>query len=182
MRLDFKHFGDSLQSTGITCDLSLTNSLGIRNSKLIAFLCKLEPKFQTLAIVLRFWAKLNGFIGSSQMSSYAFSMLIVFFCQNLNPPLLPTIELSAPNKNLIINGIKSWFCSHIDLYRMSSSQEDNDLSVKDLLPLFVEYYAHFDFENRIICPRNGKVITKRKLKNKSVIVIFKTVLKNFRSN
>jgi DNA polymerase sigma len=78
LRLHFKHFGDSLRSTGITCDLSLTNSLGIKNSKLIVSLCKLEPKFQILAIVLRFWAKLNGFFGSSQMSSYAFLMLVFF--------------------------------------------------------------------------------------------------------
>ena len=80
------------------CELSLNNPLSQRNSCLIRHLCRLEPRFQQLSILLHFWAKINGFVGirkqripaTRRLSPYAITQLVLFFCQSEG--LLPTVD------------------------------------------------------------------------------------------
>jgi DNA polymerase sigma len=71
--------------------MSLTNGLAKHNSRLIQYYCQLEPRFRQLALVLRFWAKINDIVGGSQrMTSYAFTQLVIYFCQKRQ--LLPSLD------------------------------------------------------------------------------------------
>ena len=162
VKIDFRHFGDTLRENGIECDLSLVCSLGIHNSKLIAFYCHLEPQFHTLAVVLRYLAKTNGFIGSSRMSSYAFSMLIIFFAQNLSVPLLPTVDklMQMKTEGLVINQFEVGFCDDVNRYRQEFPNQWNHSTTNHLFELFFKFYSEFEFEKYVICPRIGKIIKK----------------------
>jgi len=154
VRLDFKEMSQNLKTNGIVCDLSLSNGLGPQNSKLIRVFCDIEPRFQQLAVILRYWAKINGFIGSNEMSSYAFTQLVIFFCQNLSPPLLPTVDYlrQLTSETLVIDG---WNCSFCDNASLIQKNQQNSENVFDLLQKFFIFYSTFDFTTQVICPKTG---------------------------
>ena len=77
----------------VDCDLNITNPFGVYNSHFINFLCQLSPRFKYLACILKIWAKLNDIICNSNMNSYTFTMLIIFFFQNCQPnPIFRAIK------------------------------------------------------------------------------------------
>ncbi len=163
IKIDFKNMSEKfrnnkslfeeLQTSGISCDLSLTNGLGQHNSRLIRLFCDIEPRFQDLAIILRYWAKANEFIGSNAMSSYAFTQLIIFFCQTLSPPLLPSVDYlrQLTNKSIIVDDWECSFCHNTDLIKKS----ENEQSIIELLVQFFKFYSNFEFITQVICPKTG---------------------------
>ena len=149
-----------LKKQGINCDINLSNPLGVQNSKLIRLYCEYEPRFHTIALILKLWMKANDFIdGQSGFTSYAFTMLVIFFCQTLESPLLPTLEQlrTQSNKELTIEGWDCSFCDDISLYPKS---ENND-SVMDLLKKFFKFLTNFDFTTQVILPKSGSSMHKK---------------------
>ena len=142
----------------LVCELNLSNALTLRNSCLIRHLCRLEPRFQELCLLLRFWAKINGFVGTAHISSYALTQLVLFFCQSEG--LLPTVDRLrqlSDVKPLVING---WDCSFSeDIESFSDIHRKSD-SLLQLLEKFFAFYSNFDFSHLIISTKTG--LTKHK--------------------
>ncbi|CAG2168973.1 unnamed protein product [Oppiella nova] len=171
IKIDFKFYGEkfrnnprlyhSLEALGIGCDINLSNGLGLQNTKLISFYCELDSRFQDLAIILRYWAKNNGFIGGSDnaFTSYALTQLVIFFCQNLSPPMLPTVDqLREPmSQSIVIDGWECGFCDNKNLIVRSQNTE----SVIDLLPKFFKFYSEFNFTTHVIQLKSGKAVHKQ---------------------
>lgn len=157
IKIDFGHLlkktNDWSNSNGLTCDFTISSSMGVFNSNLIKFFTELEPRFQLMAnIITFFWAKTNGFIGCSEMSSYAFTMLIIFHCQTIQLPLLPSIEsLSNSQEKLLIDDWDFSFCDEIDKIEKSK----NTLSIDELVRSFFGFYSYFNFTGCVICPRTA---------------------------
>ena len=137
----------------LVCDLSLSNGLAQRHSYLIRHFCRLEPRFQELYILLRFWAKINGFMGSRHITSFTITQLVVFFCQSEG--LLPTVDRlrqSSDVKPLIING---WDCSFSEDIELFIDNHQNNDSLLQLLEKFFAFYSNFDFSHLIISTKTG---------------------------
>jgi DNA polymerase sigma len=170
----------SLQE-GLSYDISLssTSSLGSFNSLFLRFLCKLSPKFHLMATVLRYWSKVHKVVASGYLSSYALVNMLMYFCQNLNPPLLPTVdqmrdiqiakEFKEKKKS---NGGQDklraltrleWLCV-VCMEKSLYPKCSNDEPVAVLLLKFFEFYLNFPYSTDIIITRTGRSLPIQKFK------------------
>jgi len=162
-------------------DISLvTSPLCCLNSYYLRFLCRLEPKFQCLAITLRYWARVHDLVQSGYFSSYALINMLIFFCQNLNPPLLPTVDRMR-DKYLESNDLRmeklassksegpseqvtnaltqlEWQCL-INLNEDSYTRSKNSEPMCLLLLKFFHFYLNLSYSKNIINTRTGRLIS-----------------------
>lgn len=163
---------------GLKYDVSLSSSnpLGTFNSMFLRFLCRLQPKFHLLATVLRYWSNVHKLIVPGYLSSYALINMLIFFCQTVEPPLLPTVDfmrdLFFKSQAGQSNGKDSkkgltqveWhcvICFQEELYPRSENIEP--LCV--LLLKFFEMYLKFPYSTNIITTRPGKSLNHEEFKN-----------------
>lgn len=155
--------------------MSLTNCLGSFNSKFLRFLCNLEPKFHLLATVIRYWSVVHKLIVPGLLSSYALINMLIFFCQSVQPPLLPTVDQmqyreikrrGKPNNSLnpkegnIDQAILrlEWLCT-VCMERERYNRSSNDDPISVLLLKFFEFYLNFPYSTNIITIRPGRALT-----------------------
>jgi len=75
----------------MTCDVD--RSLAQRNTELFRFLTLFDIRIHHLLFFVRYWAKLRHVSGSGvRLTSYALSLLVVFYLQSLQDPFLPSME------------------------------------------------------------------------------------------
>lgn len=138
------------------CQLNFGNNIGVYNSQHLFYLLNLDRRIYSLAVLVKYWMKVNSFIDSRGLSSYATLWLIIFYLQQLEYPILATIEKYQENippnfirtANLALNtGLK---------YSTSNSQ-----TVFELLHGFFDFYAEFDFENHFVSPLFGESFPKK---------------------
>lgn len=51
------------------------------NTELITFLIRRDPRIRPLTMLIKYWFRVNGFIGSGKFSGYGLFMMIVFYLQ-----------------------------------------------------------------------------------------------------
>lgn len=74
------------------CDISLTQMHGVTNSRILSFLTTFDYRFKQMAMLLKFWAKQNEIICQDGLSTYAFTMLVIYYLQTRSPSVLPTFD------------------------------------------------------------------------------------------
>lgn len=84
-----KEIGDGYEFN--KCDISVSSIYGVLNSKFIRFLSLYDRRFYQMALILKYWAKENELIDKFALSTYAFTMLIIFFLQSEKPAIFPTV-------------------------------------------------------------------------------------------
>lgn len=54
----------------------------------------LDPKVAQLVYIIRSWAKALGISGgdSGQLTSYALTLMVIYFLQTTNPPVIPSLQ------------------------------------------------------------------------------------------
>lgn len=83
--------------------------LALQNTQLLKFFCDADPRVRPLVFTLRYWGKLKEVstnpISGPRLTNYALSFLVVFFLQNTQPPILPSVaELAVlPGNFAFIN-------------------------------------------------------------------------------
>jgi len=142
--------------TGIICDLSLKNALGVNNSALIRFYLSMDPRLQPFLLVIKYWAKKNDLTGHGKISNYALVMIALFYIQQLEDPIIPPVTTlqEGVNNKVIVAG---WDCS---INTSFSSHTSNTMSVPELLCGFFKFYSHFDYGMKVICPLTGTSVPK----------------------
>jgi hypothetical protein len=142
--------------TGISCDLSFKNSLGVNNSALIRLYLSMDPRIQPFLIIIKYWAKKNDLSGHGKISNYALVMVALFYVQQLEDPIIPAVTTlqEGVNNKVIIAG---WDCS---INTSISSQTSNTMSVPELLCGFFKFYSLFDYGMKVICPLTGTSLPK----------------------
>ena len=80
-----------------------------------------DPRLRPLIYGVRYWAKVKDIAGSAQasprLSNYALTMMVIFYLQNTNPRVVPTVarlaELSGNilivNGHLMVEHLYKWF-------------------------------------------------------------------------
>lgn len=142
--------------TKISCDLSFKNALGVSNSALIRFYLSVDPRIKPFLIVIKYWAGRNDLSGNGKISSYALAMIALFYLQQLEHPVIPTIAAlqEGVNEKLIIDG---WECS---INTNISAPNNNTMSVPELLCGFFKFCSKFGYGLNVMCPLTGTSIPK----------------------
>lgn len=87
-------------SEKIDCDLSYSNGLSSCNTALISYFIELQPVCKQLAVIIKYWAKLNN-LGTN---SYLVVLLVIFYLQVEG--VLPAVQRlqSGVNEPVYIDG------------------------------------------------------------------------------
>jgi hypothetical protein len=131
-------------------DLSCQNTAALLNTRLLCAYANLHPRVRDLGIAVKLWAKAARVCGAAQgnLSSYSFTLLVIYFMQvhhEVNLPCLPTLlfEEDAAVAEAEVNRIRSsWSCPH---------------SLADLFFRFIGFYSlFFDWGREVVSARVGK--------------------------
>ena len=143
--------------TGLHCDLTCHNNLGINNSLLLRSLVNVVPSLiRPFLSFLKIWAKHHHMIGGSldgTLSSYAMNLLGIFYLQQLNPPLLPTI--ASLQKDIPPKMCRDWnsaFTEPVPVIQHSAVEIPN---LMQLLTGFFQFIQSLDAANIVLCPLLG---------------------------
>lgn len=153
--------------TGFHCDLSISNGmdfdnsgLGVYNSLIVRDLIKFDDRIHPLTVILKYWMKTKGLLGSGQFTSYCLFLLIVYYLQVMPMPIIPALEIFQRNVPEYLIG--TW---NLAFNTGLQSETENTMSIAELLAGFFNFYEHFNFEMNIICPMNGRIITRNDFQN-----------------
>ena len=82
------------QTSGFTCELSLSNHQAFQTSQLLADYWALDPRVRTLGTAFRFWANLVRLDRQAEgtLPPHTFAILLVYFLQQQTKPVLPCIH------------------------------------------------------------------------------------------
>ncbi|XP_015922921.1 poly(A) RNA polymerase, mitochondrial isoform X2 [Parasteatoda tepidariorum] len=142
----------------LKCDLTMKNKVAFANTKLLYLYAKLDERVTPLMMTLRYWAKHVELIGKGLMfNTYTISLLVIYFLQTRNPPILPSAEfiLSLSDKFDTDDMKDRSFLDLIDSIPPTKNQQ----SIDDLLKEFFFFYLYFDF-TRVICPMTATAVPR----------------------
>ncbi|KAG0058374.1 hypothetical protein BGZ89_001341 [Linnemannia elongata] len=143
---------------GIQCDANLNQPLGVHNSKLISTYSKIDDRFKTLWFSIKQIGLQHGIISASTgfLSSYALTMMLVVFLQDItSPTILPRLQQSP---HATLHTIDGYDCSFDSKINYSSYGADNTNSAGQLLIDFFYFYGYvFDYANQEVHPSLGKI-------------------------
>ena len=67
--------------------------LTLRETELLKVLCAMDYRLRPLLFTVLHWAKLMELCGPGvRLTSYALTLLVIFYMQNTRPPVLPSIQ------------------------------------------------------------------------------------------
>lgn len=137
------------------CDLSLSNVSGLEMSELLYNCGLLDSRVRPLALTLKKWAKIakvSSDTTTHTVTSFSLFLLLVFFLQNRQLPVLPPLcqiaEIKGNEENCraAVNNFRSATC--------------NQETLGDLLKEFFCFLRSFDFRKNGISPYHGKIIKR----------------------
>ncbi|XP_068616839.1 terminal uridylyltransferase 7 [Brachionichthys hirsutus] len=165
--------------TGLEGDISLYNTLALHNTHLLACYAAIDRRVKILCYVMKVFAKMCdiGDASRGSLSSYAYTLMALFFLQQRNPPVIPVLQEIYDGKTkpeLLVDGWNVYFFE--DLKTLPSRWPQygkNSESVGELwLGLLRFYTEDFDFREHVVCIRqHARLTTFRKQWVSKYIVI-----------
>ncbi|XP_035209533.1 poly(A) RNA polymerase, mitochondrial-like [Stegodyphus dumicola] len=77
----------------LKCDLTCRNRVAFANTKLMYLFANLDKRVKPLMMTIRYWAKHAEVIGKGLLfNTYTISLMVIYFLQTRNPPILPSAE------------------------------------------------------------------------------------------
>nr|XP_046233764.1 speckle targeted PIP5K1A-regulated poly(A) polymerase [Scatophagus argus] len=144
-------------------DITINNRLAVRNTRFLQLCSGMDDRLRPLAYTIRYWAKQKQLAGNPSgsgplLNNYALTLLIIFFLQNCEPPVLPTVDqlkdMACEEEECVIEG---WNCTFPSQpIAVPPSKNTQDLCT--LLAGFFSFYAKFDFASRVISVRKGRAL------------------------
>ncbi|XP_023315802.1 uncharacterized protein LOC111693904 [Trichogramma pretiosum] len=147
--------------TDLKCDISFSNGLACRKSKLVRYYNDAYKMCRELILYLKKWVIFSQLSGTEGISTFTVSWLVIFYLQVKG--VLPSVYelIKCQTRSIIIDG---WECGYQKNFCITS----NDSSfVENLVGLFT-FYAEFDYQKYVICPYLGSIIEKEKFATKEL--------------
>lgn len=146
-------------------DLSMSNLTGLYMSELLYLYGEIDERVRPLTSCIRKWARVTGLTNASPgrwISNFSLTCLVVFFLQNLNKPILPSLKhlIKSARKEDVRIADNNINCTFLRDLKDLKFQRENDDSLSYLLIQFFEFYSLFDFGNCSISLVEGDSSTK----------------------
>jgi len=154
----FKH-----RNTGLEGDISLYNTLALCNTNLIKCYSMIDSRCKALGYALKILVKNCGIGDASQgsLSSYAYTLMVIFFLQQKEVPVLPVLQEIGrkPGFKEIKDGWDVYYFK--DLNNLNKYwQPQNTQSISQLLIEMLQFYVcHFNYSKNVICIRQKSPLT-----------------------
>ncbi|XP_035214538.1 speckle targeted PIP5K1A-regulated poly(A) polymerase-like [Stegodyphus dumicola] len=147
---------------GLKCDVTCTNRLVVYNTELLRLYGEMDARVKPLIMTIRCWTKSLGFIKQGGFTSYAINLLIIFFLQNVQPAILPSVQYLMKIAEFS-HKIGGWECAFTtNLEKIPKSR--NRMELGQLLFSFFEFYWKFDFLRNIVSPHIGHILPIKEVK------------------
>ncbi|XP_070707806.1 speckle targeted PIP5K1A-regulated poly(A) polymerase [Pempheris klunzingeri] len=144
-------------------DITINNRLAVRNTRFLQLCSGIDDRLRPLVYTIRYWAKQKQLAGNPSgagplLNNYALTLLIIFFLQNCDPPVLPTVDqlkdMACEEEECVIEG---WNCT-FPSQPIAVPPSKNTQSLSTLLAGFFTFYAKFDFAGSVISVREGHAL------------------------
>uniref|UniRef100_A0A8C9R7V2 polynucleotide adenylyltransferase n=1 Tax=Scleropages formosus TaxID=113540 RepID=A0A8C9R7V2_SCLFO len=153
----------SHRELGLQGDVSINNRLAVRNTRFLQLCSGLDGRLRPLMYTIRYWAKQkqlagNPFGGGPLLNNYALTLLVIFFLQNREPPILPSVnqlkEMACEEEQCVIEG---WDCT-FPSQPIAVPQSKNTEDLCALLAAFFTFCEQFDFAGSVVSLREGRAL------------------------
>ncbi|UYV71907.1 ZCCHC11 [Cordylochernes scorpioides] len=153
------------KGNSITADVSLYNNWACHNSKLLQTYARVDPRVQVLGVLMKHLVTLMEIKGVPEgfLSSYAYILMVIYFLQQVKPPVLPVLQelwpLGTVKPARVMN---NWFFEDVDkLNDVWPEGGKNTSSIGRLLIEMLKFYTEeFDFDNYIVTIRQHEPLKK----------------------
>lgn len=152
--------------TGLEGDISLYNTLALHNTHLLASYAAIDVRVKILCYVMKVFAKMCdiGDASRGSLSSYAYTLMVLFYLQQRNPPVIPVLQElydGTEKPEVLVDGWNVYFFD--DLTALPSRWPHygtNKEAVGELwLGLLRFYTEDFDFREHVVCIRQHDRLT-----------------------
>uniref|UniRef100_A0A8C5LWS9 RNA uridylyltransferase n=1 Tax=Leptobrachium leishanense TaxID=445787 RepID=A0A8C5LWS9_9ANUR len=165
--------------SGLEGDISLYNTLALHNTQLLASYAAIDPRVKYLCYTMKIFTKICdiGDASRGSLSSYAYTLMVLFFLQQRNPPVIPVLqEIYTDNvkSEVPVDGWNAYFFSKLDeLKTYWPEHGKNKESLGELWLGLLRYYTEdFDFKEHVICIRRKSLLTtfKKQWTSKYIVI------------
>lgn len=147
------------QRTRTTCDVNFTSQFGYYNSCFIGNVLCYDCRIKDLAVILKLWSKSHKIAEKMIISNYCLIMLMIFYLQNLEQPMLDTIKKNQESREpRVLDPKYKW---NIYFNDSINKTQDNRLSTRQLLVGFFEFYHKLNFDRYVVSLYNGDLILRQ---------------------
>ncbi|XP_015267467.1 PREDICTED: terminal uridylyltransferase 4 [Gekko japonicus] len=152
--------------SGLEGDISLYNTLAQHNTRMLATYAAIDPRVQYLGYTMKVFAKRCdiGDASRGSLSSYAYILMVLYFLQQRNPPVIPVLQEIFDGQQIPQRMVDGWNAFFFDdteeLKNRLPSLGKNTESLGELwLGLLRFYTEEFDFKEYVISIRQKKLLT-----------------------
>ncbi|XP_065674456.1 terminal uridylyltransferase 4-like [Hydra vulgaris] len=154
------------RNSDIDGDISLYNYLAIVNSKLLRTYAMIDTRVRIMGYCIKYFAKICdiGDASSGSLSSYAYILLMLYYLQHCEPPVIPVLQELAVDKRktFLIDGKEIWFFDDIQyLDTVWKDYGKNKQTLAELWIGFFNFYVEkFSFKRSVIAIRQKNFLSK----------------------
>ncbi|XP_053180647.1 terminal uridylyltransferase 7 [Scomber japonicus] len=152
--------------TGLEGDISLYNTLALHNTHLLASYAAIDRRVKILCYVMKVFAKMCdiGDASRGSLSSYAYTLMVLFFLQQRDPPVIPVLQEIYDGKKkpeVLVDGWNVYFFDDLKSLpsRWPHSGENTETVGQLWLGLLRFYTEDFDFREHVVCIRQHARLT-----------------------
>jgi DNA polymerase sigma len=92
----------------IDVNVSFQSQVQVRHSQILTKYFDLDPRLAPLVLIVKYWARARGLLGSEIYSGYEWTLLAVNYCQTRSPPVIPSLQ-TAQHRTSVESGCDVWF-------------------------------------------------------------------------
>ncbi|XP_023393546.1 terminal uridylyltransferase 7 isoform X5 [Pteropus vampyrus] len=165
--------------SGLEVDISLYNTLALHNTRLLSAYSAIDPRVKYLCYTMKVFTKMCdiGDASRGSLSSYAYTLMVLYFLQQRNPPVIPVLQeiyKGEKKPEIFVDGWNIYFFDQInELPTCWPEYGRNTESVGQLwLGLLRFYTEEFDFKEHVISIRRKSLLTtfKKQWTSKYIVI------------
>ncbi|NXU44128.1 TUT7 uridylyltransferase, partial [Drymodes brunneopygia] len=165
--------------SGLEVDISLYNTLALHNTRLLSSYAAIDPRVKYLCYTMKVFTKICdiGDASRGSLSSYAYTLMVLYFLQQRNPPVIPVLQeiyKESKKPEILVDGWNVYFFDKIEeLSAVWPDYGKNTESAGQLwLGLLRFYTEEFDFKEHVICIRRKNLLTtfKKQWTSKYIVI------------